>query len=140
MIFQFSDGEFSDPIATSLKMWKKINSFIVIRILRHFREIEQKSTIFFHAFFFSPPLENLLRGPWYYLILYTLDSILANSQFANLPLLSLTLLILRLATEFNFVETVCIFLAPSTCTTSSYNTTASCQVSLKLVTLQNHRE
>ena len=44
MIFQFSDGEFSDPIATSLKMWKKINSFIVIRILRHFREIEWKST------------------------------------------------------------------------------------------------
>ena len=41
MIFQFSDGEFSDPIATSLKMWKKITSFIVsIRILRHFREIE----------------------------------------------------------------------------------------------------
>ena len=30
MIFQFSDGEFSDPIATSLKMWKKINSFIII--------------------------------------------------------------------------------------------------------------
>ena len=30
MIFQFSDGEFSGPIATSLKMWKKINSFIVI--------------------------------------------------------------------------------------------------------------
>ena len=25
MIFQFSDGEFSDPIATSLKMWKKKN-------------------------------------------------------------------------------------------------------------------
>ena len=40
MIFQFSDGEFSDPVATSLKMWKKINSFIAIRILRHFREIE----------------------------------------------------------------------------------------------------
>ena len=40
MIFQFSDGEFSDPIARSLKMWKKINSFIVIRILHHFREIE----------------------------------------------------------------------------------------------------
>ena len=40
MIFQFSDGEFSDPIATSLKMWKKTNNFIVIRILRHFREIE----------------------------------------------------------------------------------------------------
>ena len=30
MIFQFSDGEFSYPIATSLKMWKKVNSFIVI--------------------------------------------------------------------------------------------------------------
>ena len=30
MIFQFSDGEFSDPIATSLKMWNKINSFIVM--------------------------------------------------------------------------------------------------------------
>ena len=28
MIFQFSDGEFSGPIATSLKMWKKINSLI----------------------------------------------------------------------------------------------------------------
>ena len=28
MIFQFSVGEFSDPIAKSLKMWK--NSFIVI--------------------------------------------------------------------------------------------------------------
>ena len=40
MIFQFSDGEFSDPIARLLKTWKKINSFIVIRILRHVREIE----------------------------------------------------------------------------------------------------
>ena len=30
MIFQLSDGEFSGPIATSLKMWEKINSFIVI--------------------------------------------------------------------------------------------------------------
>ena len=30
MIFQYSDEEFSGPIATSLKMWKKINSFIVI--------------------------------------------------------------------------------------------------------------
>ena len=30
MTSQFSDGKFSDPIATSLKMWKKINSFIVI--------------------------------------------------------------------------------------------------------------
>ena len=29
MIFQFSDGEFSGPIATPLKMWKK-KSFIVI--------------------------------------------------------------------------------------------------------------
>ena len=38
MIFQFSDGEFSDPIATSLKMWKKN---------------------FLHAFFFSPPTRKL---------------------------------------------------------------------------------
>ena len=30
MIFQFSDGEFSGPIATLLKMWKKVNSFIVV--------------------------------------------------------------------------------------------------------------
>ena len=30
MIFQFSDGEFSDPIATSLKTWKKVNSFIIV--------------------------------------------------------------------------------------------------------------
>ena len=30
MTFQFSDGEFSDPIPTSLKMWKKIDSFIVL--------------------------------------------------------------------------------------------------------------
>jgi len=30
MLFQFSVGEFSDPIATSLKMWQKINSYIVI--------------------------------------------------------------------------------------------------------------
>ena len=30
MIFLFSDCEFSDPIATSLKMWEKINSFNVI--------------------------------------------------------------------------------------------------------------
>ena len=29
MIFHFSDGEFSGPLATPLKMWKKINSFIV---------------------------------------------------------------------------------------------------------------
>ena len=30
MIFQFSDGEFLGPVATSLKTWEKINSFIVI--------------------------------------------------------------------------------------------------------------
>ena len=30
MIFQFSDGEFSDRIALSLKMWEKINSFTFI--------------------------------------------------------------------------------------------------------------
>ena len=73
MTFQFSDGEFTDPIATSLKMWKKINSFIFIRILRHFRETEQKSTSmpppgpskkfsFTHCSL-APPLENVLRGP-----------------------------------------------------------------------------
>ena len=39
MIFQFSDGEFLDPIAISLKMWKK----------KHF----------LHAFFFSPPTRKL---------------------------------------------------------------------------------
>ena len=43
MIFQFSDGEFSDPIATSLKMWKKKISFTHSSL--------------------APPLENLLRGP-----------------------------------------------------------------------------
>ena len=36
MIFQFTDDEFLDPIATSLEMWNKINSFIVICILRHY--------------------------------------------------------------------------------------------------------
>ena len=43
MIFQFSDGEFLDPIATSLKMWKKKISFMHSSL--------------------APPLENLLRGP-----------------------------------------------------------------------------
>ena len=36
MIFQFSDGEFSGPIATSQKKWKKNSN-----ILRHFREIKK---------------------------------------------------------------------------------------------------
>ena len=30
MIVQFKDGEFSDPIATSLKMWKNINRFVIV--------------------------------------------------------------------------------------------------------------
>ena len=40
-LFQFSDREFSDPIATSLKMWKKINSFIVI--IAFFVTLEKKN-------------------------------------------------------------------------------------------------
>ena len=40
MIFQFSDGEFSGPIAISLKMWKKSIVLSDNSILRHFREIE----------------------------------------------------------------------------------------------------
>ena len=72
MIFQFSDGEFSYPIATSLKMWKKVNSFIVINsILRHFRRNLNKHAPppppplrippknFLHAFFFNPPTRKL---------------------------------------------------------------------------------
>ena len=47
MIFQFSDGEFSGPIATSLKMWEKINSFIVIIVI----------------ITFSVTLEKLNRNP-----------------------------------------------------------------------------
>ena len=41
MIFQFSDGEFSDPIATSLKMWKKksiVLSLFAFSILRHLND------------------------------------------------------------------------------------------------------
>ena len=72
MIFQFSDGEFSDPIAISLKMWKKINSFIIIiafsitleKLNRNPQACPppQKKN-FLHTFFFSPPLKNLLHGP-----------------------------------------------------------------------------
>ena len=47
MIFQFNDGEFSGPVATSLKMWKKINNFIVIKA-------------------FSVTLKNLNRNPQAY--------------------------------------------------------------------------
>ena len=43
MTFQFSDGEFSDPIATSLKMWKK--------------------SIVLSLFAFSVALEKLNRNP-----------------------------------------------------------------------------
>ena len=73
MIFQFSDGEFSDPIATSLKMWKKksfyrYNSFIVIIAFSVTLEKLNRNPQACppHAFLFSPPphqLQNLLRGP-----------------------------------------------------------------------------
>ena len=74
MIFQFSDGEFSDPIATSLKMWKKINSFIVIiafsvtleKLNRNPKACQPPpprppapQKYFLHAFFFSPPTRKL---------------------------------------------------------------------------------
>ena len=57
MIFQFSDGEFSGPIATSLKMWKKINSFIVTleKLNRNPQACSPRPKKFLHAFFFSPP-------------------------------------------------------------------------------------
>ena len=71
MIFQFSDGEFWGPIATSLKMWKKINSFIVIIAFTIISEklnrnpqacpppppSPQKN--FLYTFFFSPPTRKL---------------------------------------------------------------------------------
>ena len=65
MTFQFSDGEFSDPIATSLKMWKKS---IVLSLFAFSVTLEKLNRnpqacpsprplkkIFLHAFFFSPP-------------------------------------------------------------------------------------
>ena len=68
MILQFSDGEFSDPLATSLEMWKKINSFIVIIAFSVTLEKLNRNPQACppHAFLFSPPphqLQNLLRGP-----------------------------------------------------------------------------
>ena len=79
MTFQFSDGEISDPIATALKMWKKINSFIVIiafsvtleKLNRNPQACPptpspQKNS-FTHSSLAPPPLppllENLPRGP-----------------------------------------------------------------------------
>ena len=65
MISQFGEDEFcGEPIATSLKMWKKINSFIIIKVLsRH----KHASPNIVHASFFSPhpppPFKNLLHGP-----------------------------------------------------------------------------
>ena len=71
MIFQFSDGEFSDPIATSLKMWKKS---IVLSLFAFSVTLEklnrnpqacppppQKKFSFTHSSL-APPLENLLGG------------------------------------------------------------------------------
>ena len=76
MIFQFSDGEFSDPIATSLKMWKKKS--IVLSVFAFSITLEElnrnpqacpprppsppQKFSFTHSSLASP-LENLLRGP-----------------------------------------------------------------------------
>ena len=75
MIFQFSDGEFSDPIATSLKMWKKS---IVLSLFTFSVTLEKLNRnpqacpppppgppqkISFTHSSLAPPLENLLRGP-----------------------------------------------------------------------------
>ena len=67
MMFQFSDGEFSDPIVTSLKMWKKS---IVLSLFAFSVTLEKLNRnpqacpapppkIFLHAFFFSPPTRKL---------------------------------------------------------------------------------
>ena len=68
MIFQFSDGEFSDPISTSLKIWKKS---IVLSLFAFSVTLEKLNRnpqafppapplkIFLHAFFFSPPTRKL---------------------------------------------------------------------------------
>ena len=69
MIFQFSDGEFSDQIATSLKMLKK--SIVLVSVTleklngnpQACPPLPSPPKKFHHAFFFSPPLKNLLRGP-----------------------------------------------------------------------------
>ena len=63
MIFQFSDGEFSDPIATSLKMWKKINSLIIIialsitleKLNRNPQACPPQKISFTHSFLAPPP-------------------------------------------------------------------------------------
>ena len=72
MIVQFKDGEFSDRIATSLKMWKKINSFIVIIAFSVTEKLNRNPQAclpppvppqkFLHAFFFSPPTRKLAAG------------------------------------------------------------------------------
>ena len=96
MIFHFSDGEFSDPIATSLKMWKKINSFILIIAFSVTLEKLNRNPqvccpppqkIFLHAFFFSPPpppppptrklaVRSLNKGEQYFSSWNTLHKIL----------------------------------------------------------------
>ena len=73
MMFQFSDGEFSDPIATSLKMWKKnsivLSLFTFSVTLEKLNRNPQACPLapppkfsFTHSSL-APPLENLLRGP-----------------------------------------------------------------------------
>ena len=73
MIFQFSGGEFSDPIATSLKIWKKsivLSLFAFSVTLDKLNRNPQafppprppEKCSFTHSSL-APPLENLLRGP-----------------------------------------------------------------------------
>ena len=70
MIFQFSDGGLSDPITTSLKMWNKINSFIIIIAFPVTLEKLNKNPQacpplpppqknFLHTLIFSPPTQKL---------------------------------------------------------------------------------
>ena len=73
MIFQFSDGEFSDPIATSLKIWKKSIVLSLFALSVTLDKLNRNPQAFppprppkfsFTHSSLAPPLENLLRGPW----------------------------------------------------------------------------
>ena len=90
MIFQFSDGEFSGPIATSLKMRKKINSSIVIIAFSVTSEklnrnpqacppapppLPKKN--FLHAVFL-----NILKATW----LKRLHESCSNASWSHIPL------------------------------------------------------
>ena len=80
MLIQFSDGEFSGPVATSLKIWKKINSFIVIIAFSVTLEKlngnpqacppppPSPQKIASRILLYSPLLENLLRSPCWLLL------------------------------------------------------------------------